>query len=222
MVDVLSFETSMRPLLLSLWLLAANAAGQSSDQTEQNPQARFVTNQGEFVIELFPRAAPKTVENFVTLVDDGFYDGLIFHRVIANFVIQTGGYDEAMVRHEAPRQVPNESTNGLRNRKGSVAMARLADPDSAGSQFFINVRNNASLDATRGKAGYTVFGRVVTGWDVVERIELSNTIRKNGLAGVPETPIVIQAVQIIPETVDAPESNNANRAVPTSGEQQGE
>ena len=138
----------------------------------------------------------KSVANFLALVDQEFYDGLVFHRVIANFVIQTGGYDALMNYREPPGQVTNESSNGLRNRKGTVAMARLSDPDSADAQFYINVRTNPNLDAGPGKPGYTVFGEVTDGWKVVESIELSDTHLKNGMPGVPEQPVVIERIVI--------------------------
>jgi peptidyl-prolyl cis-trans isomerase A (cyclophilin A) len=130
-------------------------------------------------------------------VDDEFYNGLIFHRVIANFMIQAGGYDAEMTYRNEPGTIVNESANGLLNRKGYLAMARLADPDSAGAQFFINVRRNPHLDGKRGAPGYAVFGKVVAGWDVVEEIELSDTGIKAGMPAVPDTPILInQAIRL--------------------------
>jgi peptidyl-prolyl cis-trans isomerase A (cyclophilin A) len=138
------------------------------------------------------------VTNFLRLVDDGFYDGLIFHRVIANFMIQTGGYDAGMNEREPPGTVPNESFNGLRNRTGTLAMARLEDPDSADAQFFINVNDNAHLDAAPGVPGYTVFGRVIAGMDVVTDIELADTGIRAGMAAVPETPIVLERAERLP------------------------
>jgi cyclophilin family peptidyl-prolyl cis-trans isomerase len=162
------------------------------------PQVRLTTSLGAMDLELFPEQAPRTVANFLRLVDDGFYDGLIFHRVVANFVIQAGGYDAAMSYRQPPGTVVNESANGLRNARGTVAMARLADPDSADSQFFINVKDNPHLDATPGQPGYTVFGRVTAGMDVVTEIELVDTGRKAGMVGVPETPVVIERVVRLP------------------------
>ena len=124
-------------------------------------------------------------------MDSNFYDGLIFHRVVANFVIQTGGYDAQLNYREPPRQVPNESRNGLANRRGTVAMARLADPQSADAQFYINVNDNAHLDPQGGGFGYTVFGEVVAGMETVVDIELVDTEVQNGMVGVPVTPVVI-------------------------------
>lgn len=164
---------------------------------EPAERVRLTTSAGVIEIELDAARAPQTVANFLDLVDGGFYDGLIFHRVIANFVIQTGGYDSRMNYREAPRTVPNESANGLRNGKGTVAMARLDDPDSAGAQFYINVRDNPTLDAAPGKPGYTVFGRVVSGMDAVTAIELVETHLVNGMAGVPVQPVVVQKAERI-------------------------
>ena len=160
----------------------------------QNPRVSMETNFGNIEIELLEKLAPLTVENFLKLVDAEFYDGLIFHRVIANFMIQGGGYTPALQYREGDATVRNESFNGVKNSLGTVAMARMADPDSAGTQFFINVRNNPHLDAAGGKAGYTVFGRVVSGMEVVHEIEVVNTHLKAGMAAVPEEPVIIQKV----------------------------
>ena len=170
---------------LALLLTAGTAAA-------DEPRVRLETSMGDIVLALFPDRAPATVDNFLRLVDDDFYDGLIFHRVVAGFVIQAGGYDVGMNYREPPGTVVNEAGNGLVNARGTVAMARLDDPDSADAQFFINVKDNDHLNAGPGKPGYTVFGRVVEGMDVVTEIELSDTTRKAGMAGVPERPIVIE------------------------------
>jgi cyclophilin family peptidyl-prolyl cis-trans isomerase len=160
-----------------------------------NPRVAMVTDFGTIEVELLEKLAPETVANFLSLVDDDFYNGLIFHRVIANFMIQTGGYTASLDYKPAPGKVRNESFNGVKNTAGTLAMARMADPDSADSQFFINVRDNPHLDAAGNKAGYTVFGKVVSGMEVVHEIELVNTHLKAGMAAVPEDPVVIQAVE---------------------------
>ena len=170
-------------------------ASQSNDRSAEQPVVTVTTNLGTFNIALYPRQAPKTTANFLMRVDEGFYDGLIFHRVIANFMIQAGGYDAKMGYREPPETVVNESHNGLRNRKGAVAMARLNHPDSASTQFFVNVKNNRHLDAQGRKPGYTVFGQVIDGWDAVEKIELVDTGRTNGMAGVPEQPVIIESIR---------------------------
>lgn len=179
-------------LTLAALSCVALAAGTVQAAAEDNPRVRLGTSLGDIDLELYPDRAPRTVANFLERVDEGFYEGLIFHRVVAGFVIQTGGYDAEMNYREPPGNVPNESTNGLRNTRGTLAMARLADPDSANTQFFINVKDNGHLDPAAGQPGYTVFGRVIDGMDVVTEIELSDTTRQGGMAGVPETPIVIE------------------------------
>ena len=188
---------SLRARLAAALLLGVvtASAGGATRAAEDNPRVRLVTSLGNIDVELFEQQAPKTVANFLRRVDENFYDGLIFHRVIAGFVIQTGGYDQGMNYREPPGNVVNESSNGLENRKGTLAMARLSDPDSANTQFYINVADNAHLNATGGQPGYTVFGRVVDGMDVVTEIELADTTRKAGMVGVPEQPIVVQDVE---------------------------
>lgn len=177
--------TPLLLLLTALFSLPASAA--------DNPKVRLTTTLGDIDIELYPQQAPKSVENFLELVDTGFYNGLVFHRVVAGFVIQAGGYDDKLTYRPPPRTVPNESDNGLANRKYSVAMARLADPDSADTQFFINVKHNTHLDGSRLKAGYTVFGQVVGGMSVVHEIELLDTQTEAGMAGVPVQDVIITA-----------------------------
>lgn len=152
---------------------------------------RLTTSVGVIDVALYDSQAPGTVKNFLELVDSGFYSGLIFHRVLAGFVIQAGGYDENLVYRKPPRTVKNESKVGLGNRKGTLAMARLDDPDSADTQFFINVNDNSHLNAKPGIPGYTVFGEVVSGWEVVETIELSEVGTRDGMEGVPKSTMVI-------------------------------
>ena len=160
-----------------------------------NPTVVIETTEGNIELELLPKFAPKHVANFLNLVEAEFYTGLIFHRVIPNFMIQAGGYDVGVNYKETGGiSVPNESFNGLRNKRGSVAAARLEDPDSASTQFFINVRDNFYLDAKPGQPGYTVFARVIDGFDTVERIELTDTHLRKDMAGVPEQPITILSV----------------------------
>ncbi len=197
----------MRRFLLTALLLglsgAAGAAAEGAPEAaadaainDPEPKVRLNTTLGNIDVVLFPDRAPLSVANFLRLVDDGFYDGLIFHRVIANFMIQAGGFDAEMNNREAPGTVANESSNGLKNRKYRLAMARMNDPDSAGAQFFINVRSNPHLDATSRKPGYSVFGEVIDGQDVVKQIELVDTVNftmddGSRMAAVPETPVVI-------------------------------
>lgn len=181
------------PFFLALALLigATPATPAGAAAAAGTPVVRLETTLGSIDIELYPERAPASVENFLTLVDNGFYDGLIFHRVVAGFVIQAGGYDENLGYRPPPGTVVNESANGLRNQKYSVAMARLADPDSADTQFFINVRHNPNLDGDRTRPGYTVFGQVIAGMDTVTDIELVDTHVEGGMAGVPEADVII-------------------------------
>ena len=181
-------KPSPKRLAVLAALLALSATAE-----ESAPVVRFQTSVGTIDIELFPAKSPQTVENFLQLVDDGFYDGLIFHRVIANFMVQAGGYDGAMIYRQPPRTVVNESFNGLSNSPGTIAMARTADPDSADAQFFINVKDNAYLDGTADQPGYTVFGKVIAGMDAVTDMELSDTQRRRGMADVPVENVFIQS-----------------------------
>ena len=184
---------------LSSLLALCVIGGATAANADKAPSVLLETSAGEIRIRLLPDKAPRTVDNFLQLADDGFYDGLIFHRVIANFVIQAGGYDAELNHRKPPRTVANESFNGLRNRRGTVAMARLSDPNSADAQFFINVNDNVHLDAKAGQPGYTVFGEVTVGMDAVTAIELSDTQVRNGMAGVPEAPIVIHRLRRVAE-----------------------
>ena len=137
---------------------------------QQNPQVALKTDLGMIVIELYPKEAPITVANFLEYVDSKFYDGTIFHRVIPGFVVQGGGMDFQFAGRATRDPIKNESNNGLKNEYKTLSMARTDDPDSATSQFFINLRANPSLDAKENKPGYAVFGKVVEGMDVVEKI----------------------------------------------------
>ncbi|MFH0875278.1 MAG: peptidylprolyl isomerase [archaeon] len=157
--------------------------------------AVFETTKGNFEIELNREKAPISVENFVGYVNSKFYDGLIFHRVISNFMIQGGGFDDKMEEKDTKPQIKNEAANGLNNDKYSVAMARTGVIDSATSQFFINVENNVFLnhkdDSVKGY-GYAVFGKVISGFDVVEKIRYVPTDSVGSYDDVPTTPVVIK------------------------------
>ncbi|BBO80336.1 peptidyl-prolyl cis-trans isomerase [Desulfosarcina ovata subsp. sediminis] len=160
---------------------------------------------GDIVIELDPAAAPKTVDNFLAYVNAGFYNGTIFHRVIAGFMIQGGGFDAQMQRKATRPPVVNEADNGLSNRIGSIAMARTSDPHSASAQFFINVKDNDFLDhraKNRKGWGYCVFGKVVAGMNVVRAIEHVATTARAGMRDVPEAPVVIENVSIVSAATD--------------------
>ncbi|HET8746165.1 MAG TPA: peptidylprolyl isomerase [Ramlibacter sp.] len=165
------------------------------------PRVKFNTTAGDIVIEVYPDKAPKTVENFLQYVRDHHYDGTIFHRVINNFMIQGGGMDKDMAEKKTRPPVPHEGVQafekGLKNQVGTVAMARTNDPNSATAQFYINVANNAFLDPKPGNPGYTVFGKVVSGMDVVNSIKGVPTGRKGMHSDVPLTPVVINSAEIV-------------------------
>ena len=177
------------------WAFAALAAALMAvpvvSGPAESPVVVFETSKGALTAELLPLEAPKTVENILDLVDSGFYDGLIFHRVIDGFVVQTGGHLADMRYRDAPRTVVNESENGLENRKYTLAMARTADPDSAGAQFYINLNDNTQLDYRRGQPGYTVFGKLIDGLDVADVIGQAETTTRNGMSDVPVATIEI-------------------------------
>ncbi len=165
------------------------------DPAKTNPVVEVRTTLGNFQIELFEEEAPISVENFLKYVDDGFYDGTIFHRVIAGFVIQGGGYTPGL-NEKTPRDpIRNESFNGLKNLRGTVAYARTTDPDSATSQWFVNLVDNAFLDRTSSNAGYAVFGKVIEGLSVVDAIGSVPTGDQGGFNDVPVTDVIIQSVK---------------------------
>jgi peptidyl-prolyl cis-trans isomerase B (cyclophilin B) len=167
---------------------------------EPLPRVKLTTSLGDIVVEMDSAAAPKTVDNFLAYVKDGFYDGAIFHRVIKGFMIQGGGFDADMKRRSPRPPILNEADNGLPNNIGTIAMARTADPHSASAQFFINVKDNAFLNH-RGKTsqgwGYCVFGRVVKGMDVVRAIENVPTTSRSGMRDVPKSPVVIKQATVV-------------------------
>ena len=191
-------------LALGSGLLSTQAVlAQDAPKTPGAPQVKFVTNMGEFVVEVYPDKAPKTAENFLQYVRDKHYDGTIFHRVIANFMIQGGGYDARYIERPTRAPVMHEglealSKGGPRNTVGTIAMARTNAPHSATAQFFINVVDNGFLDPSPQQPGYTVFGKVVSGMDVVNRIRAIPT----GFGGpfpsdVPRTPVVIKSATVL-------------------------
>ena len=162
--------------------------------TEQSPSVIIQTNKGDITLELYPEKAPKTVENFLKYVDSGFYEGTIFHRVIAGFMVQGGGFTEDMTKKETMEPVQNESLNGLSNTQGTVAMARTNDPHSATAQFFINTVNNYRLDGRGQRFGYTVFGKVTEGMELVVQIGRSPRTSIKGYRDVPKSAIIIEKV----------------------------
>ena len=175
-----------------------------------DPEVIIRTSHGDITLRLFAEKAPITVENFLGYVDSGFYNGTIFHRVIPRFMIQGGGMTERMEEKPTRDPIKNEAKNRLHNERGTVAMARTNEADSATSQFFINIRNNLRLDWSPGNAGYTVFGEVIDGMYVVDSIAVEPTGNFMGHANVPVTPVVIEEVV----RVDKGGAENAAKAAP--------
>lgn len=161
------------------------------------PQVEIQTNMGNIIIELASYRSPATVKNFLRYVKDGFYDNTVFHRIETDFVIQGGGFDLSYSYKESRAGIRNESDNGLLNKRGTIAMARTDDVHSANSQFFINLSDNSSLDAKYGRFGYTVFGKVLSGMDVVDAIGQVATGEVSGVGTtVPINPVVVQSIRV--------------------------
>ena len=178
---------------LSGAVLAAPAAAPAA-----TPQVEIKTTMGDIVVELDREKAPKSVDNFLAYVKSGFYKGTIFHRVIDGFMIQTGGFDEKLKQKKTNKPIPIESQNGLLNDKYTLAMARTGDPNSATSQFFINVENNEALNYPgRDGFGYTVFGKVIKGEEVVDKIKGVLVDDKGMFQNIPVIPIVIKSATIL-------------------------
>ena len=162
-----------------------------------NPSVVITTSSGIMKAELFEDKAPITVKNFLAYVDEKFYDNTIFHRVIATFMIQGGGFEPGMKQKKTKAAIKNESSNGVSNKRGTLAMARTSDPDSATAQFFINVVDNNFLDKAQSRdgAGYCVFGKVTEGLDVVDKIKAVKTGNKSGHSDVPLQDVTIQSIR---------------------------
>ncbi|GDY24926.1 hypothetical protein AHAT_08160 [Agarivorans sp. Toyoura001] len=184
------FRTSL--FALAFAVLSLPAAAQT---------LKFITNQGEFEMELKPEAAPKTVTNFMRYVEDGSYKGTLFHRTIPGFMAQAGGFSINYEKVDSYRPVENESKTGLSNKRGTVAMARTNDPHSASRQFFINVIDNAYLDGSPNKFGYTVFAEITSGMDVVDSIvnKPTKTGPIPGMRNVPVEKVIIEDVIVVGE-----------------------
>jgi len=189
----------MKKTLISLLLALTAASAFAADKVPAHAYIEMETSLGTIKLELNGRQAPITVGHFLDLVDSGFYDGTIFHRVMPGFMAQGGGYTPGLKLKETIDTIPNESGNGMTNARGTIAMARTSDPHSADSQFFINVADNSRLDPTKapfnGRWGYTVFGQVIEGMEVVDEIVNSRT----GPGGefskdVPVVPVIIKKV----------------------------
>jgi cyclophilin family peptidyl-prolyl cis-trans isomerase len=183
---------SLKNLLLLL-ILSASAPAALAD----NPRVRVETSAGSFIVQLDAERAPLTVANFLRYVNDGFYEGTIFHRVVNGFVIQGGGFDADMKLKPPRAPVVNEAGNGLSNHRGTLAMARTAEPHSADAQFYINLADNLALDPKPTRWGYAVFGRVIEGLEVVDEIGHRATTTRNSMPDVPAEPVVIRKVAVL-------------------------
>ena len=201
------FSLKITSLLVSIFLSlhVFSATPESANNTKQvtaktveskvvNPQYRIDTNQGSFTIELFPNEAPKTVANFIKYIDDGFYTDTIFHRMIPGFVIQGGGFDESFNKKKTRAPIVNESTTTLKNKLGTLSMARMSAPNTATSQFFISLKDNTSLDKSLTQKGYAVFGRVIQGMPLLERLSHTPTGNIGMYQDVPKSPIIITRI----------------------------
>jgi cyclophilin family peptidyl-prolyl cis-trans isomerase len=193
-------------LMLSTSIASAKESAKAKAKTKKgeaavttatkNPTVIMETSMGTLEIELNKEKAPATVENFLKYVNEGFYNGTIFHRVIGNFMIQGGGFTPDMKQKSTHAPIKNEADNGLKNEVGTLAMARTSDPDSATAQFFINVADNSFLNRSARDAGYAVFGKVVNGMDVVNKIKGVATTNKGMHENVPTTPVEIKSVKV--------------------------
>jgi peptidyl-prolyl cis-trans isomerase B (cyclophilin B) len=202
-------------LILALTPLASAGAQKSQNYSEAKGKPMHVllnTNQGDIIIELDQLAAPKTAANFVQYVNDGHYNGTIFHRVISGFMVQGGGLNADMKEQSTRPPIENEAKNGLKNDHYTVAMARTSEPHSATAQFFINTKDNAFLNFTGENPngwGYAVFGRVVKGREVVDKIEKVETTSKSFHDDVPVTPVIIEKAEIL-ENFDSDQTEKSN------------
>ena len=189
-------------ILLPFMVTSCNSSDKGSGDSSntgkgENPVVIISTNQGDIKVKLFKNEAPITVENFLGYVNDGFYDGVIFHRVIPNFMAQTGGFTSDMKQKTPKAPIKNEADNGLRNKRGTLSMARTSDVDSATSQFFINVNDNTFLDNGERDFGYAVFGEVTEGMDVVDKIVSVQTGTVGPFRDVPNEPIIINSAKVL-------------------------
>ena len=188
-------KTAVVVLFIALSSCDSDDGPCTTPRATNDPVVVFETSMGDFAVVLYRDDAPKTVDNFLRYVNEGFYDSLTIHRVIKNFIIQGGAYDENMVKKPAYDPIVNEADNGRSNLRGTIGMARTVDPHSATSQFFINHVDNPSLDyVSPDRYGYCVFGKVILGMDVVDEIAGVNTVSKSGHQNVPEVPIFLNKV----------------------------
>lgn len=186
----------MKKFSLVLGLCVASSAFAANQCA--NPVAQLTTNQGVIEIQLNQAKAPKSVANFEQYVNSGFYAGKIFHRVIPGFMVQGGGFDKSLTQAATKAPIKNEANNGLANDKYTISMARTNDPDSATAQFFINVNDNKFLNYSAANPGYAVFGKVIKGQNVVDKIAAVPTHTEGMYENVPNTPVIIQSAKMLP------------------------
>jgi peptidyl-prolyl cis-trans isomerase A (cyclophilin A) len=191
--------------MIRFFMVLLVGAAMAAPAAAANPRVRFETSKGAFVVELEQAKAPITVGNFLEYVKSGFFDGTIFHRVIPGFMVQGGGFTADMQQKPTREPIVNESANGLANKRGTIAMARTADPNSASSQFFVNLVDNGFLDkaSARDGVGYCVFGKVVDGMSVVDAIAAVKTGDVGGFQNVPLQPVVIKKASVVGATATA-------------------
>lgn len=197
--------------LLALLVTLSGCTEAGSQPKGGGPVVLMSTSMGDIKVELYETEAPETVKNFLTYVNDKFYDGTIFHRVIPDFMIQGGGFTETMEQKPTRPPIKNEAGNGLQNNTGTLAMARTSVPDSATAQFFINVKDNDFLnrDKAQDGVGYAVFGKVIEGMDVVRKIEKVPTGRKGMHSDVPAEPVVIRSITVITPAPSEPTTSES-------------
>lgn len=187
-------------LIIVLGALVTLITAGASMAVAGNPKVEMETSKGKMVIELFPEKAPETVKNFLNYVEAKFYDGTIFHRVIPKFMIQGGGFTSDMKKKTGGTPIKNEADNGLKNERGTIAMARTGDPHSATAQFFINSANNDFLNhksKTQQGWGYVVFGKVISGMDVIDAISAVKTVTRGGYRDIPAETIEIRSARVL-------------------------
>ncbi len=190
----------MRNILLSMLFLFTISTAFAMENKMTHPKVKLTTSLGNITIQLNSEKAPISSENFLTYVKEGFYNGTIFHRVIKDFMAQGGGFDTSFNQKEVHAPIENEADNGLKNTRGTIAMARTNVPNSATAQFFINYKDSSFLDHTGKNAsgwGYAVFGEVIEGMDIVDKMATQPTSSKNGYQDVPKTDIIIEKAEII-------------------------
>jgi peptidyl-prolyl cis-trans isomerase B (cyclophilin B) len=187
-------------IVFMMLLLTTTLSFATENLMSDSPKVKFTTSLGEIVIQLNPEKAPVTSANFITYVNEGFYDGTIFHRIISGFMAQGGGFDTDFNQKTTHDPIKNEADNGLPNKRGSIAMARTNVPNSATAQFFINYKDNSFLNFTSPTPsgwGYAVFGEVIEGMDVVDEMAKQPTGNRGGHQDVPKTDIVIEKAEVI-------------------------